>query len=235
MLDLDFANRFPRGLIQVAGVRDHEEAEMLLSEGVDVLGIPLHLPVHQPDMSEREAARMAEDFPGRCCCITYLNTASALLAAGDRLPMPFFQIHGPIARSELAAFRKARSDLFLIKSLVLGQQPLDELLSTAHRLAPMVDAFLTDTFDPQTGAEGATGRVHDWNHSRRLAQELPKPLLLAGGLNPSNVAAALQAVQPAGVDSHTGLENPDGSKNADRVRRFVQIARGHFSGNRFTP
>jgi len=94
---------------------------------------------------------------------------------------------------------------------------------------PFVDAFLTDTFDPQSGRSGATGKIHDWEVSRRLAEISPRPLILAGGLNPGNVREAIRRVQPAGVDAHTGLEGPAGRKDAARVAAFVAEARAGFA------
>lgn len=229
MLDMDYATRFPRGLIQVAGVRDYHEARCLIDLDVDVLGIPLHLPVNQPDLTETEAALLARHFPKHLCCITYLASATELLAAAERLPMPFFQLHGQVPPDELARFRRSRPDLFLIKSLVMGRLSFSQILAYAHQCAPFVDAFLTDSFDPATGAEGATGRTHDWQLSRQLRKALPKPLILAGGLHPGNLTTALQTVHPDGVDSHTGLENTDGSKNPQKVRAFVRTARNFYS------
>lgn len=89
-------------------------------------------------------------------------------------------------------------------------------------LSPYVDAFITDTFDPDTGASGATGKTHDWEISRRLVELSPKPVILAGGLNPENVAEAIDFVNPAGVDSHTGVENESGRKDADKIRLFMK-------------
>ena len=88
---------------------------------------------------------------------------------------------------------------------------------------------LTDTFDPVSGASGATGQVHDWAISRQIVVLSPKPVILAGGLNPENVASAIDAVRPAGVDVHTGLEGPDGRKRSDLTARFVAAARTAFA------
>ncbi len=99
------------------------------------------------------------------------------------------------------------------------------LLPLARAFAPSVDAFITDSFDPASGACGATGRVHDWAVSRMLAQSAGRPLILAGGLGPDNLAAAVAAVRPFGVDAHTGLEAPDGSKDPALCRRFASLAR----------
>jgi phosphoribosylanthranilate isomerase len=96
-------------------------------------------------------------------------------------------------------------------------------------VAEFVEFFLTDTFDPDTGASGATGKTHDWTVSRVLARKAGRPLILAGGLNPANVRQAILEVAPAGVDSHTGVEGPDGRKDRTLVERFVSEARRCFA------
>lgn len=228
-MDLDLHHRFPRGLIQVAGVRDEAEARMLLAEDVDLLGLPLHLPVNEPDLDTSAAGRLSRKFPGRCCLITYLAEAGDLARAADELAVDWLQLHGEIEAPAIAALRAARPRLLLIKSLVIGREPIEVLLRKARKWAPHVEAFLTDTFDPESGAEGATGKCHDWEASRRLRASLHRPLLLAGGLGPDNVASALRAVRPAGADSHTGLEDASGAKDRAKVRRFVKEVRTHFS------
>ncbi|MFW5837260.1 MAG: phosphoribosylanthranilate isomerase, partial [Desulfovibrionaceae bacterium] len=90
-------------------------------------------------------------------------------------------------------------------------------------------AFITDTFDPATGASGATGLTHDWSVSRRLVELSPRPVILAGGLGPDNVAAAVRAVRPAGVDAHTGLEDASGAKVYEKMRDFADQARQAWS------
>jgi phosphoribosylanthranilate isomerase len=91
-----------------------------------------------------------------------------------------------------------------------------------------VDAYITDTFDPETGASGATGKTHDWRVSRRVVGQSPRPVILAGGLTPANVRDAILAVRPAGVDAHTGLEDASGRKSGEKVKKFVGGAREAF-------
>src|SRR4030095_10716833 len=87
-------------------------------------------------------------------------------------------------------------------------------------LSPFVDAFITDTFDPKTGASGATGKTHDWRVSRRLVELADRPIILAGGLTPDNVKRAILEVRPAGVDSHTGVEDSTSRKSREKVKKF---------------
>ena len=94
--------------------------------------------------------------------------------------------------------------------------------------APWIGAFITDTFDPSSGASGATGKTHDWKISRRIVQSSPKPVILAGGLHPKNIEEAIHRVRPAGVDVHSGVENQQGFKEYVKVQQFVTRARHAF-------
>ena len=141
---------------------------------------------------------------------------------------PLVQLHGDIAPLELAKLKRLRPELAVIKSLVIGKQPYEDLVDTVQRLSAFVDAFITDTFDPATGASGATGKTHDWALSRRLVELASKPVILAGGLTPANVRDAIRVVGPAGVDAHTGVEDAAGRKDPAKVRRFVAEAYAGF-------
>lgn len=222
-----------RGAIQAAGVRGVDEALMLADCGFTHIGLPLRLPVHTVDVSDEEAravcAAMART-PAKSVCITYLADPAETLALCRFLGCAGLQLHGAMPLAAVREVRRSAPWLVIIKSLVLGAGAGEaELTELAREHAPYVDAFLTDTFDPSTGASGATGKTHDWAVSRRLAQTLPRPLILAGGLTPGNVARAIAAVRPAGVDAHTGLEDASGAKDPERCRLFVDEARRAFA------
>jgi phosphoribosylanthranilate isomerase len=221
----------PQGLVQIAGVIDREEAETLVAAGVDWLGFPFRLALHREDLPEAEAARIVRALPPphEAVLITYLDRAAEIADLCRELGVRKVQLHGPLAPAELAALRARDPGLFILKSLFVRPDGGGELEADLAAYRPWIDAFLTDTYDPATGATGATGKTHDWAVSRRLVEIAERPVLLAGGLHPGNVAQAVHAVRPAGVDAHTGVEGPDGRKDESLVRAFVRNAREAFA------
>jgi len=225
---MTIAGKRPTGeLIQIAGVRNRRDLDTLCGAGVPLIGFPLGLDVHQPDLSDAEAARLAACIvpPARSVLITYLSQAADIENLADRLGADVVQLHGAIEISELQVLRRARPEWLLIRSLVVSDHNEDELFRLIDETRAWVDVYITDTFDPVSGASGATGKVHDWSVSRRLVEYAPHPLILAGGLRPDNVEQAIRTVGPAGVDAHTGVEDAKGNKDVEKVRLFVERAR----------
>lgn len=220
-----------KGLVQIAGIRSLEEARMILEAGVDWLGFPLCLDVHPEDLPAEEVSGIIASLGmgDRAVLITYLGKATEIAGLAAMLGCRRVQLHGDITAGEVRRLKNSDPGLFLIKSLVVRPGNLDELAGIAGDLGPLVDAFITDTWDPKTGASGATGKTHDWDASRRIVESTAKPVILAGGLTPENVGRAILQVRPAGVDAHTGVEGADGMKNPALIRAFVEEARRAFA------
>lgn len=219
-----------KNLVQVAGIIDAEEAKLLSSEGVDWLGFPLRLPSGKDDISEPAATEIIASLqtPQAGVLISYLTDADQISEFCTELGVPAVQLHGDVEVEQLRKLKRIRPDLYVLKSLVVRADNADELLALVDECADSVDMFITDTYNPATGAKGATGLTHDWSVSAELVRRSPKPLMLAGGLTPENVAAAIHQVRPAAVDAHTGLEGANGRKCIDKTRRFVAEARRAF-------
>ena len=218
-------------LVQIAGVIDAAEAQMLQQCGVRYLGFPLRLPVHREDLTEKEAAAIIKNLapPVFGVLITYLSEASKIAAFCHTLGARIVQLHGDIGQDELTHLKTLDPNLTVIKSLVVGMRDDKALEAMLSELSPFVDAFITDTFDPKTGASGATGKTHDWRVSRRLVELSPRPIILAGGMTPENVRRAILEVRPAGVDSHTGIEDATGRKSREKVQKFLSEAHEAFA------
>lgn len=219
-----------KNLIQVAGIIDKKELDLLTELGTDYLGFPLRLPVNKEDLTEEEATELIKQIkaPKKGVLITYLDKAVEIIEFVKKLNVTVIQLHGKISKEELIKLKQLMPELEVIKSLVVGEYSNQEIFNIVNEHSNWIDAYITDTFDPSTGASGATGKTHDWNISREVIKLSPKPVILAGGLNPNNVREAIIAVKPAGVDVHTGVEGKDGRKDFDLVKRFIDEAKKGF-------
>jgi phosphoribosylanthranilate isomerase len=217
--------------IQVAGIIDRQECDLLIESGINYLGFPLRLPVNKEDLSEEEAGKIIKSLvpPHYGIVISYPSTADESIELCDNLGSQIIQLHGAIEIDELHKLKLLRPNLTIIKSLVISENNADNLIDQLSRMDKYVDAYITDTFDPQSGASGATGKTHDWNISKKIITASQKPVILAGGLNPSNVYEAILSVKPAGVDVHTGIENSSGRKDRSLLLKFISEAKNAFS------
>jgi len=214
-------------MIQIAGVRDLNDLKVILESGIEFVGFPLRLGYHTPDTSEEVAAALIRHIPfsTKAVLITYLKEADEIIRFARQMNTKVIQLHGAIEISEIQKLKIMEPKISIIKSLIVRENNLEELRAELKAFSSWVDYFITDTFDPLTGATGATGKTHDWNASRTLVELSPKPVILAGGLNVKNIVEAIQFVKPAGVDVHTGVENSKGQKDPILVQEFVRKAR----------
>lgn len=96
-------------------------------------------------------------------------------------------------------------------------------LETCRAIDPEPSALLSDSYDP--ASIGGTGTLGCWDSAAALKDIIGKPLILAGGLNPDNVAEAIASVQPWGVDVSSGVEKEPGVKNIRKVKKFIKAVR----------
>jgi phosphoribosylanthranilate isomerase len=104
----------------------------------------------------------------------------------------------------------------------IGLKDRASLLALAeYKGRAQVRGFLLDAFAPDT--HGGTGRTTDWTIAAELAKSVP--VILAGGLTPDNVAAAVSTVKPYAVDVSSGVEAGPGKKDHAKIRAFVEAAK----------
>ncbi|WP_462323529.1 phosphoribosylanthranilate isomerase [Desulfoplanes sp.] len=213
-------------IVQIAGVRSREEAMALAACNVTHIGFPLCLDYHEEDMDAPTVRSVVAKLPEKVTgvLITYLKKAEKIIGLSGYLGVGSVQLHGRVSMYELARIRRECPRMYIIKSLIIGDDSLENLPGTIASYGRFVDAFLTDTYDVSSGASGATGKVHDWNISKKIVDMSPVPVILAGGLTPENVRLGIEFVRPFGVDAHTGVEGSSGTKDPSLVRSFVREA-----------
>lgn len=211
--------------VQIAGVSSLDEALAVEKAGADALGFTVRLPhgIHD-GLTEDKARSIIAALPPfiSTVAITYVDNAREAVELCRFLGVSTLQLHGDFPTPEIPLLRAGLPHLRIIRALnVTGPESVERIRDIQRR----VDAVILDTFDPETGMRGATGKVHDWEVSRQIVARARVPVILAGGLTPENVAAAIETVNPWGVDVHTGVEHPDGRRDLAKIRAFIRHAK----------
>ena len=135
----------------------------------------------EEDMDVDMAGKCSAMLEGRIMTtlITYLEHPKDILELAQRAGTKFIQVHGSISTDDLVELKRRLPGHFVMKSLVVGRDgdPHDFV----GKYQDYVDYFITDTFDPNTGQSGATGKQHDPAISRMVVERSKKPVILAGG------------------------------------------------------
>ena len=133
---------------------------------------------------------------------------------------------GALGPAAVASLRRGLSGTAVMQAIAVTGP---DAVEVARSYAPVVDYLILDSVDPEIPGVGAAGVVHDWEVSAAIVDAVDVPVILAGGLGPDNVADAIGAVQPWGVDSltHTNRLEAGGAfrKDLDLVAAFCTAAR----------
>jgi len=202
--------------IKICGITRLQDARVAMEAGADALGF-----VFEP-LSPRHLLR----HPGWQAWLSGLHGIQRVLVIADPVNLPAewhlfdaLQCNLPEA-AEVDALHACLPPLPLWLALrVKPSETPDTLLALMHTFAHRVERFVLDAYHPTL--PGGTGTLHDWERARIICAQAPRPVLLAGGLTPENVADAIQQVQPDGVDVSSGVEAAPGIKDAEKVRRFI--------------
>jgi len=218
-----------RGLVKICSLGRPEDARAARAAGVDLAGL-IFAPARRQVTPEVAAAIVAalRDGPGaapRAVGVFVDEAPDRMNALAERLDLDLVQLSGDEPPETIAALARPA-----IKTLRLrpGTSPSDaRRLAEQYLSAPVPPvALIVEGWVP--GAPGGTGHVADWSLAAALAAEYP--VILAGGLRPENVADAIRAVRPLGVDVSSGVEVPGavGVKDPARIHAFAAAARAAF-------
>lgn len=214
--------------VKVCGIKTVEDAIMAVHCGADAIG----LLVGQRHVSEDFInIDLARDIVKKCppfvspVLVTHLIDPKEIAHIASQIGVTTIQLHSDCDVQSITSLRKIIPNIKLIKSFHITES---EIIPVMRPFEAVVDAFLLDTINLVEDKVGGTGLTHDWNISRNIVQEVSRPVILAGGLNPENVADAIKTVTPFGVDANTGLRASNGFKDYAKVATFVSHAKLEF-------
>ena len=215
-------------LVQIFEVQTPEEAAALARLGVDHIGVLVGDGSFPRELSVARAKAIFAAVPANKKRVALSLSANldevARVVAGTRPDI--LQVQATIEDFSVAMTRALKTRFPEIP-IMRAVPVIDETsIETAASYRGVADFLLLDSYDLQRRQFGALGRTHDWSLSRRIVDEVGIPVILAGGLGPENVAAAIAAVRPAGVDSKSKTDRPGASgKDFARVEAFVAAAK----------
>jgi phosphoribosylanthranilate isomerase len=220
--------------VKICCIESHDAARAAAAAGADALGFVSAMPSGPGVIGEDRIAQIVAAAPRgpHKFLLTCATTADVIAAQVRRCHVDTVQLVDDVAPAQVARLRDLCAGLQVVQVIhVRG----DIALAEAAAAAAHADALLLDSGDPAAARKvlGGTGRTHDWELSRRIRESVTVPVWLAGGLTPANVAAAVAAVAPYGVDVCSGVRT-DGLLDEAKVAAFVQAARprgpGHSPG-----
>ena len=203
--------------VKICGVTNAEDARAACEAGVDAIGLNFY-PRSPRALSVNKAAELRAQIPSGVQVFgVFVNAEVAeVMEIFRNVRLHALQLHGdesPITVAQLARLAP------VFKALRVGP----DFSAVTLESYPGVSGFLFDTADAGPGQYGGTGRLADWEVAQQVARS--HRVILAGGLNADNVAAAILQVRPYGVDVASGVEASPGAKDHAQLREFVREAR----------
>ena len=208
--------------LKVCCIQSLEEARLAAGAGAGFLGLVGAMPSGPGPIPDALIAEIAREAPPGTTpvLLTSREAARDIVDHVDATGVGAVQLVRTVPPEVRLAVREARPDLVILQVIhVEGPDSLDQALEGAHG----ADYLLLDSGRPSAAVPelGGTGRIHDWAVSAAIVANAPVPVFLAGGLRPENVAAAVAAVRPFGVDGCSGLRSETGRLDLGRLTVFT--------------
>jgi phosphoribosylanthranilate isomerase len=209
--------------VKICGITRKEDLDAANKAGADAVGFVVGVASSPRNISLEDARKLMRQVPPfvKTVLVTVPKGLKELVATCEALNPDAVQVHGEHLQ-DIGAVRDKLPNRLLIGAVKVN---IPAAVGNAVDAAKVFDAVLLDSF--VQGKHGGTGVVHDWNMSKHVKWLIhPKPLILAGGLNPKNVATAVRTVEPYAVDVSTGVELQPGIKDHQKMIEFVKNAKG---------
>lgn len=208
--------------VKICGLMRPKDVRSALDSGADAVGVVVASPSSRRNLPLNQARKLMRTVPifAMKVAVTSANDGKILLKICSSLRPDALQLHQH-QRELVRSIRRKHPETKLILAIAIsGPSGLRRACITSG----YSDAVLADS--PSHDGMGGTGRTHDWNLTATLRDRIyPHPLILAGGLTPSNIQTAIKKVRPFAVDVSSGVEKTVGVKDPRKIRDFIMRAK----------
>jgi phosphoribosylanthranilate isomerase len=199
--------------VKICGITSVHDAVLAVNAGADAIGLVFYAP--SPRAVSMELAKNIALAVGPFVTVVglFVDAEEAFVRQVlAQVPLHVLQFHG----HETSAFCELFERPYM-KAIRMHPELNIEKELNAY---PSASAFLLDAYSP--GIPGGTGETFDW---QRIPQKTFRPMVLAGGLTPDNVALAVSSTSVYGVDVSSGVESQSGKKDAHKIQIFIHNAK----------
>jgi len=208
---------------KICGLTRAEDVQCAVAAGADAIGLVFYAPSPRAVSVEKAQALLAVVTPFVQVAGLFVNaTVSEIQQVLSQVALDILQLHGDETPTQCAEIGNATGRRWIKALAVKPDSNMPGLIK--QYMTAGASGILLDTWHPQL--KGGTGQTFDWNSwPQAIGQTVP--LILAGGLNPDNVADAIAQTRPYAVDVSGGVESQKGIKDHQLIRKFMQgVQRG---------
>ncbi|MFA6293380.1 MAG: phosphoribosylanthranilate isomerase [Victivallales bacterium] len=213
--------------VKICGITRAEDAVFASGCGADALGF-IAYPKSPRFINASSVRGIVGEIPGNVLkAAVFVNPTIDEVMKYVGAGVNVIQLHG----DETAEFAEEIAKFAEVWKAIRPETAKDVLKYSDYP----ADKFLIDTFSGS--AYGGTGKTGDWDSAKFAVETLNKPVILAGGLNPANIAEAVKSVDPYGIDVSSGVESSPGVKDHGKltllfseIRKLRQHIAGHPAG-----
>jgi len=198
---------------KICGITRIEDALAAVAAGADAIGLVFYAKSPRAVNVQQARAIIAALPPFVTSVGLFVNASRCELGEIlDAVPLDLLQFHGDESAADCEGYHRPYIKALRVKA--------GDDIAAACLAYPRASGILLDTY--VEGVPGGTGEAFDWS---LVPQGLSKPIILAGGLAPDNVAAAIARVRPYAVDVSGGVEQGKGIKDPSKIQAFMQAVR----------
>ncbi len=211
--------------VKICCISSIAEARLAVAYGASALGLVAEMPSGPGVIGDELISQIAQSVPPPIgtFLLTSRTAAKAVVAHQQQVHTNTIQLVDDLTDGTVADVKAALPAIKVVQVIhVTGDASVDAALAAASQ----ADALLLDSGNPSLAVKelGGTGRTHDWRLSRRIVEQSPVPVFLAGGLNAGNVRQAIEAVQPYGLDLCSGVRT-NGQLDEAKLEAFFNAIR----------